>query len=143
MNAQTNIAAAVCPVVIGQALYTAANGLSWVAAIEPDAAGGHLLVGGPSPMARIHWRIVAVSSDGRRSTMDEHTAAARAEQAAAYPPRDDTAELLARADALAAERADAARRDLAARNEGRDRKSVVSGRGVSRRVDLGGRRTLQ
>src|SRR3546814_16488118 len=75
MNAQTNIAAAVCPVVIGQALYTAANGLSWVAAIEPDAAGGHLLVGGPSPMARIHWRIVAVSSDGRRSTMDEHTAA--------------------------------------------------------------------
>src|SRR3546814_12472245 len=26
-------------------------------------------------MARIHWRIVAVSSDGRRSTMDEHTAA--------------------------------------------------------------------
>src|SRR3546814_9341023 len=71
-------------------------------------------------MARIHWRIVAVSSDGRRSTMDEHTAAARAEQAAAYPPRDDTAELLARADALAAERADAARRDLAARNEGRE-----------------------
>src|SRR3546814_7245043 len=109
MNAQTNIAAAVCPVVIGQALYTAANGLSWVAAIEPDAAGGHLLVGGPSPMARIPWRIVAVSSDGRRSTMAEHTAAARAEQAAAYPPRDATAELLARADALAAERADAAR----------------------------------
>src|SRR3546814_8045102 len=33
---------------------------------------------------------------------------------------DLTAELLARADALAAERADAARRDLAARNEGRE-----------------------
>lgn len=103
MNAQTTITAAACPVAIGQALYASNHGITWVAAIEPDAAGGHLLVGGPSPMARIHWRIVAVSSDGRRFTMDEHTAAARAEQGAAYPSRDDTAELLARADALAQE----------------------------------------
>src|SRR3546814_16070202 len=91
MNAQTNIAAAVCPVVIGQALYTAANGLSWVAAIEPDAAGGHLLVGGPSPMARSHWRLVEVSVDGRRPTMDEHTAAAPAATALAHPSHADSA----------------------------------------------------
>lgn len=117
MNAQTTITAA--PVVVGQALYCSAHGLHWVASVEPDAAGSHLLIGGPSPMARILWRVVAVSSDGKRFTMDEHTAARRAEDGERFPDRSDTAELLARADEAAAVRREAAQRAQAEAQVGR------------------------
>lgn len=99
MNAHTTTIAAACPVTIGQALYAEAIGLHWVASIERDDSGARLLIGGPSPMSPIRWRVVAVTSDARRFQIDEHIAAERAKRGANYPARDDTAELLARADA--------------------------------------------
>lgn len=98
MNAQTTTIAAACPVVVGQALYCSAHGVHWVASIEPASGRSFLAVGGPSPMALISWTIVAVSSDGKRYSLDEHTAAKRAEDGERFPDRSDTAELLARAN---------------------------------------------
>lgn len=100
MMTETTERAAACPVVIGQALYCSAHGLHWVAAIEADDSGTRLMIGGPSPMAPIRWRIVAVSSDAKRYTMDEHTAAKRAADGERFPDRsaEEVAELLARAE---------------------------------------------
>lgn len=100
MMTETTERAAACPVVIGQALYCSAHGLHWVAAIEADDSGTRLMIGGPSPMAAIRWRIVAVSSDAKRYTMDEHTAAKRAADGERFPDRsaEEVAELLARAE---------------------------------------------
>lgn len=100
---ETTTAPAVCAVVIGQPLYAEAIGLHWVASVTADDSGSRLLIGGPSPMSAILWQIVAVTSDGRRFTMDEHTAAARAEKGARFPARDDTGDLLALADERTAE----------------------------------------
>lgn len=108
MNAIDTLAP--CPVVIGQALYASAHGLTWVASIEPESPGQFLMIGGPRPMAPVRWRIVAVTDDGRRFTMDEHTAEARALDAGDAPARDDVGDLLA----LASERAEQVRRDAAA-----------------------------
>lgn len=121
MMTETTAPAAACPVVIGQALYASAQGLTWVAAIEPEKAGVALLIGGPSPMSTVRWRIVAVSSDAKRYTMDEHTAAARADAGNRYPDRSpaEVAELLAKADQMQADGIAKAQADSAAREVAR------------------------
>src|SRR3546814_20915705 len=125
-------------------------------------------------MARIHWRIVAVSSDGRRSTMDEHTAARSPEAvrdwfgqaSSACPPfpadrrvgsravvslpghsgktvRQPAALAIFGDSLLIIARQIETRQQITVAPTSADRKSVVAGKSVSVRVDLGGPRIIK